>query len=115
MGDLAAKDHGDLVGLTNSAVGVQESLSERIEGHTAMENEIIAILNLSKEEAMLTMGLAALIFGEEGSEAIEPLATAGQQIAGGQRIGELLKPLGVRATQEGVVVCWKSMPSSRKR
>ncbi len=115
FGDFAAKDDGDLVGLTDGAVGIEKTLAKFIESSTAMEDQIVTVLYLSKEEAMLTMGLAALIFGEEGSEAIEPLATAGQQIAGGQRIGELLKPLGVRATQEGVVVCWKSMPSSRKR
>jgi len=33
-----------------------------IEGSSAMENEIIAILDLSKEEAMLTAGLSALPF-----------------------------------------------------
>ena len=49
MGDLAAKDHGDLVGLTDGAVSVQESLTQGIEGNAAMENEIIAILDLSKE------------------------------------------------------------------
>ncbi|MGA8620160.1 MAG: hypothetical protein WB660_16760, partial [Candidatus Sulfotelmatobacter sp.] len=43
MGDLAAKDQGDLVGLPDGAVGIEESL-EGIEGNAAMENEIIAIM-----------------------------------------------------------------------
>src|SRR5216683_2702854 len=72
LGDLAAKDHGDFVGLTDGAVGVQESLPQGIEGGSAMENEIIAILDLSKEEAMLAAGLFALLFRKEGSEAIQP-------------------------------------------
>lgn len=76
LSDLAAKDDGDLVGLTDGAVGVQESIPQSIEGSSAMENEIIAILDLSKEEAMLTAGLFALLFGKEGSEAIQPLAGA---------------------------------------
>ena len=63
-----------------------------------MENEIIAILYLSKEETMLTTSLLALLFREEGSEAVQPLSTADQQMARGQRIGEFLKPLGVTAT-----------------
>jgi len=95
LGDLAAKDDGDLVGLTDGAVGVQESLAQGIKGNAPMENEIIAILDLSKEQTMLTTGLFALLFREEGSEAVQPLATADQQIVRGQRIGEILKPLGV--------------------
>ena len=51
---------------------------------------------------MLTTGLFALLLGEEGSESVQPLAAADEQIMGGQRIGEFLQPLGVRATQEGV-------------
>jgi len=35
-----------------------------------MEDEIIAILDLSKEEAMLTAGLSAVPFRKEGSEAV---------------------------------------------
>jgi len=34
----------------------------------------IAVLNLGKEEAMLTTGLFALALGEEGGESIQPLA-----------------------------------------
>jgi len=70
-----------------------------------MENEIIAILDLSKEEAMLTAGLSALPFGKEGSEAVQPLAAADEQIVRGQRIGEFLKSLGVTATKKALVVC----------
>ncbi len=91
-----------LVGLTEGAVGVQESLAQGIEGNAAMENEIIAILNLSKEETMLTTGLFALFFREERSETIQPLPTADEQIARVEGIGEFLKPLGVAATQERV-------------
>ena len=67
-----------------------------------MENEVVAILDLSKEEAMLATGLFAFLFGEEGSEGVQPLPAAEQQIAGGEGIGQFLQPLGVTATQEGV-------------
>src|SRR6266851_4185406 len=102
LGELSAKDHGDLVGLTDGAVGVQESLPQGIEGSSAMENEIIAILDLSKEEAMLTASLSAFLFRKEGSEAVQPLAAADEQIVCGQRIGEFLKSLGVTATKKSV-------------
>jgi hypothetical protein len=102
LGDLAAKDDGDLVGLTESAIGVQKSLAQGIECSPAMADEIIAILDLSKEEAMLTAGLFALLLGEKGSESVQPLAAADEQVVRGQRIGQFLQPLGIRATQEGV-------------
>jgi hypothetical protein len=51
---------------------------------------------------MLTTGLLALLFREEGSEAVQPLAAADEQIVRGQRIGQFLQPLGVTAAQEGV-------------
>ena len=51
---------------------------------------------------MLTTSVFALLFREEGSETVQPLATADEQIVRGQRIGEFLQPLGVTATQEGV-------------
>ena len=55
---------------------------------------------------MLTSGLFALLLGEEGSEAVQPLATADEQIVGGQRIGEFLQPLGdSRQRRKALVVC----------
>ena len=51
---------------------------------------------------MLTTGLFALLLREEGSEAVQPVAAADEQIVRGQRIGEFLQPLGVTAAQEGV-------------
>jgi hypothetical protein len=88
--DLAAEDHGDLIGLTDGGVGVQQSFAQCIAGNATMENEIIAILDLSKEETMLTTGLLALLLGEEWSEAVQPLATAGEQITRGERVGQFL-------------------------
>ena len=66
LGDLAAKDDGDLVGLTDGAVGVQKSFAQGIKGNAPMENEIIGILDLSKEETMLTTGLFALLSVKKG-------------------------------------------------
>src|SRR5260370_26432759 len=51
---------------------------------------------------MLTTGLLALLFREEGSEAVQPLAAADEQIMRGQRIGKFLKSLGVTATKKSV-------------
>src|SRR5216683_1724433 len=51
---------------------------------------------------MLTSGLFALPFGKKGSEGVQPLAAAGQQIVYGERIRQFLEPLGIAAAQEGV-------------
>src|SRR5260370_3889002 len=51
---------------------------------------------------MLTTGLLALLFREEGIEDVRPLAAAEEQIMRGQRIGEFLKSLGVTATKKSV-------------
>ena len=48
-----------------------------------MENQVVAKFYLRKEQAMLAMGLAPFSFGEEGGEAIEPLATTDEQIVCG--------------------------------
>ena len=74
--DLATKDDGDLVGLSDGAIGIQQSLAQSIEGGAAMEDEVVAILELGKEEAMLTTSVFALALGEEGGESIQPLAAA---------------------------------------
>jgi hypothetical protein len=60
-------------------MGIQQALAQLIGGSWAMENKIVAILDLSKEEAMLTTGLPPLFIAEEGSQAIEPSATTNQR------------------------------------
>jgi len=99
FGDFPPEDDGDLVGLPEGAIGIQQSLAQLIEGRAATEDEVVTILNLGKEEAMLTTGLFALALAEEGGKSIQPLAAAEQQAEG---IGQLLQPFGVPATQEGV-------------
>ncbi|HEX8711459.1 MAG TPA: hypothetical protein VF730_06265, partial [Terracidiphilus sp.] len=66
LSNFAAENDRDLVRLANGAVGIQQSLAQFIQCSSAMEDEVIAILDLGKEEAMLTTGLCALFFGEEG-------------------------------------------------
>jgi len=73
-----------------------------IEGNAAMENEVVAKLYLGKEQTMLTTGVFPLPFSEEGSEAVQPLATADQQIVRGERVGQVLEPVGIPAAQEGI-------------
>ncbi|PYT96227.1 MAG: hypothetical protein DMG38_24755 [Acidobacteria bacterium] len=52
-GDAAAKDQGEFVGLADSAIGVEESLLEGIDGGATTEDEIIAVLYLRKKQPVL--------------------------------------------------------------
>jgi hypothetical protein len=52
LADLAAKDGGDLMRLADGAIGVQEALFQSVQASAAAEDEIVAILDLGKEQAM---------------------------------------------------------------
>ena len=68
LGHLASKDGGDLVGLADGAVGIQQTFAESIQSGATMEDEVVAVLHLSKKQAMLAAGLSALLVGEERRE-----------------------------------------------
>jgi len=40
VGDLATEDGGDLPGLADGAIGIQEALSQGVQGGAPMEDEI---------------------------------------------------------------------------
>jgi hypothetical protein len=101
-GDFAAKDHGDLVGLADGAVGIQKSLAQLIERGSSTKDQVVAILHLSEEQAVLASGLFPLAFGEERSETGQPLLATGQQIAGAPGVREFLELAGMATFQEGI-------------
>jgi len=63
--DLATEDRGDLVGLADRAVGIQQSLPELIQCGPAVKNEVVAILHLGEEEPVLAAATFAFTFFEE--------------------------------------------------
>ena len=68
LGDLATEDHGDLLGLTDSAIGIQQSLAELIQRGSPMKDQIVTIFDLGEEEPVLTAGFLALAFFKEWSQ-----------------------------------------------
>jgi hypothetical protein len=68
LSNFAAEDDGDLVGLAECAVGIEKTFPELVQGGPAMEDEIVTILDLGKEETVLTSRLFALSLGKEGGE-----------------------------------------------
>ena len=94
LGHLASEDGGDLIGLADGAVGIQQTFAESIQSRATMEDEVVAVLHLSEKQAMLAPGLSALLVGEERREGSQPLVGAGQQVSAGEGIGQFLQAWG---------------------
>ena len=47
---LAAEDHGNLVGLSDRAVGVEEPFAEPVQRRAAIKDEVVAELDLGEEQ-----------------------------------------------------------------
>ncbi len=60
LGDFAAEDGGDLVWLADGPVGVEEPLAELVERGAAMEDQVVAELDLGEEQAVLAAGMLSL-------------------------------------------------------
>src|SRR5215468_1405290 len=101
-GDAAAEDQGEFVGLTDAAIGIDESLLEGINGGTTTKDEIVGELHLGKKQPVLNTGLLSLLGSEKGCEAGQPFVGAGDQILGGEGIGEFLQSLRVRTLHKSV-------------
>ena len=63
--DHATEDRGDLVGLADGPVGIQQSLPELIQCGPAVKNEVVTILDLGEEEPVLAAATFAFTFFEE--------------------------------------------------
>jgi hypothetical protein len=69
LGNLTAEDGGDLAGLADGAVGIQESLAQMIQCGASVKDEVVAILHLGEKEPVLTAASFAFAFFEERSQA----------------------------------------------
>ena len=67
--DLAAENGGDLAGLADGAVGIQQSLVEAIECGAPMKDQVVTIFDLGEKEPVLTAASFAFAFFEERSQA----------------------------------------------
>src|SRR5437016_3649795 len=100
--DAAAEDQGEFVGLTDGAIGVEEPLLKGIDGGATTKDEIIAVLYLRKKQPVLNAGVLSLLGSEKGREMGQPLLGTGEQIVGGEGIGEFLQGLRIGTLQERV-------------
>ena len=84
LGDFAAEDDGDLVRLTDGAVGVEETLTQLVERGATVKDQVVAVLDLREEQPVLTPCLFPLSFGKERGEAVQPFLAADQEVLGRQ-------------------------------
>ena len=68
LGDPAIKDRGDLVGLADGAVGIQQSLTQFIQCGAPVKDQVVTIFDLGEKEPMLTAATFAFAFFEERSQ-----------------------------------------------
>src|SRR4029077_16748558 len=73
-----AKDEGNFLWLSDGSVHVEQALGELVDGGAAEEDQVVAKLDLGKEEPVLTAGLSRFLGGEEGSKGGQPLLPAAQ-------------------------------------
>ena len=76
LADPAPDDNGDLVGLPERALGIEQELAEFVERRAALEDEVVAELNLREEEPMLAAGYLPFPASKERSEPRQPFLTA---------------------------------------
>ena len=62
------KDGGDLVGLADGAVGIQQSLAQLVQCSAPVKDQVVTIFHLGEKEPMLTAATFAFAFFEEGSQ-----------------------------------------------
>jgi hypothetical protein len=65
LGDLATEDDGDLLGLADGPIGIQQSLAELIQliqCSSPVKDQVVTTFNFREEEPALTTGFFALAF-----------------------------------------------------
>ena len=90
LGDPAAENNSEFVGLTDRPIGIEQSFSHAIQGGTTRENHVVAKFCLRKKQPVINAGPPAFTWSEKGDQLWEPFLTAALKIVGRQRIGESL-------------------------
>src|SRR6516164_5928348 len=100
LGDSATKDHGDLLRLSDRSIGVEQTLTEVVQGRAAAEDQVVAEFDLREEQPVPATCFLPLSCGEKGCELRQPLLAANQQISRSERVGECLEAIGCCAFEE---------------
>lgn len=64
--DLPSEDDGNLVWPPDGAIGIEQTFAHGIQCGPAVKDQVVAVLDLSKEEAVPAAGISALAGCEKG-------------------------------------------------
>src|ERR1700724_2374375 len=115
LADLAAEDDGDLVRPTDGAVCVQQTLTQLVERGAPVKDQVVAVLDLREEQAVLTPRLFALSFGKERGEASQPFLTTFKRSSAVSELASSCRRWGAAHLRKALEHCSKPTPSSRIR
>src|SRR5437660_2512720 len=103
VGDVvaAAEDDGQLVGMTQAAVGVEQAVAEVVEGLAILEDEVVAVFHLAHVQ-LLAVTLLTLLGAKEWQQPRHPGMHRLDDVFGSEGIAELLQTLGPLAGGEQV-------------
>jgi len=62
------EDGGNLVGLTDHPVGIQQSVAQLVQCGAPVKDQVVTIFDWGEKEPMLTAATFAFAFFEEGSQ-----------------------------------------------
>jgi len=106
--DPAAEYHGQLVGSADIAIGVEQSVPQFIQRGALAEDQVFAVLCLSKEQLVPATRLSPFFGLKEGNQPVDPFVPAPGEIVRRQRIGHLLQGRRIAALTEGIFALGKA-------
>src|ERR1700730_4666726 len=114
LGDLAAKDHRDLLRLSDGSIGVEQTLAELVQGRATAEDEVVAEFDLREEQSVSATSLFSLSCGEKGCEGPQPLLTATRS-RGMSELASACRRSGAAHVRKALASCLNLTPLSRRR
>src|SRR4051794_24820978 len=112
-GDLAPEDHGDLVGLPDGSIGVEQAFAELVEGSAAPEDEIVAEFDLREEQSMLAAGMFAPLAVKNGVRRASHFWPQVRRSQGVSWSASACRRSGAAEVRKALLYCRKAMPSAR--
>jgi hypothetical protein len=80
FGYSTAVDNSQFVRLADGAIGIQQPDSKGIESGSALEDQVVTVLDLGEKDAVLTANGVSFPFREERGEIAKPFLAARNQV-----------------------------------
>src|SRR5205085_8035365 len=115
LADLAAEDHGDLVGLPDRAIGVEQALTEFIECCAAIKDEIVTEFDLRENKRCWQPDCARSLVVKNGVRRANHFWPHATKSRGVSASASCWRRSGAAHLMKALAHCLKAMPSSRIR